>query len=203
MKGEEVGIPSPSSRLRTVLGGVFPSCFPLDASITLIRGVISRHPKKSQDPRLGPGTARSWRRAEPGSRSACAVLWFSCLAWVVRFPPCLPVLGLLRVLGYSRRATQPGHGDIWRMEPNRLRKGDLQRDASVFAKKCMYVCMYVCVYVCMCVCIHVCMYVCMYVCAYVRMYLCMCVCICMSVCLYACMYVCTVSYTHLTLPTKA
>ena len=48
------------------------------------------------------------------------------------------------------------------------------------------------VWVCICVCVCVCVYLCA----------CVCMCMCVYVCVFVCVCVYTVSYTHLTLPTR-
>ena len=112
MKGEEVGIPSPSSQLKRVKGGVFPSCyssclmFPPRCLNNFGKGCHPEAPQEEPRPKVGPRHSQELEKSRARVSFCFAVLvLLSCLAWVVRFPPCLPALGMLRVLGYSRRAT--------------------------------------------------------------------------------------------------
>ena len=148
MKGEEVGIPSPGSRLRKGERGVFPSysfsclLFPLDVSVNLIRGCHPEAPQEEPRPKFGLRHSQELKKS--GARVSFCLCCFGslvCLAWVVCFPPCLPALGVLRVLGYSRRAT----ARPWR----HLEEGVKQAQVIRYTASCervrekeMYVCMY-------------------------------------------------------------
>jgi hypothetical protein len=78
MKGEEVGIPSPSSRLRKVKGGVFPSwpysclMFPPGCLNNFDKGCHPEAPQEEPRPKVGP------RRSQELKKSRARVSFCLC-----------------------------------------------------------------------------------------------------------------------------